>query len=82
MANYLKDRNSYITVRSGPNDPAPIFSKDNVFEKKVLASKIFGKMYVCHCGMGFDYYDEIKKHRRVFKHFVNRSNNYINNNKQ
>ena len=72
--NYLKDRNSYITVRG---EPAKI-TKKNIFEQKIEENKRY-KTYMCWCGESFGYIDEIKQHRKKTKHFANRPKNFLNN---
>lgn len=73
--NYLKDRYSYITARG-----EPAFIRPNVFRQSVpIDKKVLLKTYICWCGEDFEFYDQIKKHRKKSGHFVDRPNNVLNN---
>lgn len=74
--NYLKDRHSYISWNGGPV-PKPLTIPD-IFIKKEKEDGIIIHPFICHCGLRFRYYDEIKKHRRISQHFEKHTISNIN----
>ena len=75
--NYLKDRNSYINTKGDPNQkiilPKRPHSYSTIFDKIPITD-----FFVCHCGKRFRYYNDIRVHRRISRHFEDRPINNIN----